>query len=150
MFEYSLTVGDWSKDGHNQTDEYLVLTSHNKDEVCEAYKNFVRQHKIALNESYWHGVKTSNIEMLCNDYENNKITIETIERLEKAGIPMEKLPFSEQIDELEGLNMSPDDIVILLMEMVKTQIEGFTYEIKEPLDLGIKSIGYGCYSNVLH
>jgi hypothetical protein len=131
--KYSITTGDWSKDGHNQSDNFQLMTSHSRKDMVNAYRNFAKENKISFKKIF-------------SEYEESAIDSEQIEILKNAGINFDNIGGWE-----EGVDgyycFEPQGVVELLMEMIKTQIPEFTYQFEQTEEIEeFRGIGYGCYN----
>lgn len=77
-----LTVGDWSRDGHEQSDDIYILSSLDKDSLAGAYKK---------------GVETIgfDLEKELNEYEEGVISSDKLRLLSKHGL-LEDWGFDEE------------------------------------------------------
>jgi hypothetical protein len=138
-FEHRIVIGDWSHDGHNQEEFFTFKCSHDEKTVQKAYKEAVKKCKVSLHDENKKGITA-----ICCNYEESTINEDQVTALKELGV---KLPFAE------GDGLSPRDVAILFFEMVKTQIEDFTYELipeKKPINGFWKDgfnygFGYGCF-----
>jgi hypothetical protein len=127
-FEHRIVIGDWSDDGHNQKAFYTFECSHDEKTVQKAYKEAVKKCKVALHDDDKQGITA-----ICCHYEENSILEEEINALKTLGVD---LSFTENQSE-EKRYVSSKDIAFIFFEMVKTQIEGFTYKLipeKKPIN----------------
>lgn len=143
MHTYRIVIGDWSDDGHGHSDEFIVKVSHDLKAIQTAYRAAVKESGVALDRGSEADFN------LCCEYDDQEIPKGAVERLASFGI---KIPH-EAIDAAGSVHPDPSDMAWLFMEMVKSQIDGFSYEFIEPPesingfwgDLNVM-IGYGCYS----
>lgn len=77
MYKFYLPIGDWSGDGHEQCTYFLVHSNKPVEDVREAHYKI----KDAT------GV---DIESMCSEYEENKLTRDTVLSLHELGFPFEK------------------------------------------------------------
>ena len=142
MHTYRIVVGDYSKDGHNQMDYFTVEVSHPMNEIQKAYKAAVKASGVSVDN------RTKAINQLCVDYEDNHISQEAVELLTDMGVKWDAM--QNAIEDDGSLDVCGEDLVNIFMEMVRTQLEGFTYKFaNEPKCINANSdiggIGYGCY-----
>ncbi len=141
-FEHRIVIGDWSNDGHNRKEYFTFKCSHDEETIQKAYLQAVSKSKIALHDDR----VAKEITAICCRYENNKINEEQIAALEKIGVDFSKIT-------IEDMSIYAKGVAILFFEMVRTQIEGFTYELipeKKPINGFWKEgfnygFGYGCF-----
>lgn len=141
---HTIVIGDWSKDGHNQSDNFTFECNVEEADIKKAYLKAVKKSGISLHDA--HGRANSKARAICCDYEDNKLDDKAVELLKAIGVD-----FSEV--HLEEGTIGPEDVARLFFGMVKSQISGFEYKlIKTPKPLnGFWSkdfnhgFGYGCY-----
>lgn len=73
-FVLTLTVGDWSDDGHGQTSIHVYISNKNHKEVKEAYKNGSDKLGFDFREE------------CCRQYEENYVYREHLEKLIEFGL----------------------------------------------------------------
>jgi len=126
-FLHSFTVGDWSKDGHNQSDRYIFKATHSREDIVKAYletceKLGIRLHK----ESNEWNVPNA---FFCQ-YEDDSMSEEEIEGLEEKGLD---LSFLDKEEIWQGmLQFTPIDVFEMFMSMVKFSIPEFRHEELDP------------------
>jgi hypothetical protein len=123
MYEHRIVIGDWSHDGHNQEEYFTFKCSHDEQEIKKAYKEAVKKCRVALHDDHGRG---KGITPVCCNYEERTIREPEVERLKELGV---NLDFAKGMDDNGDLSCGPEDIARIFFEMVKTQIEGFTYEL---------------------
>jgi hypothetical protein len=131
----SILLGDDSGDGHGKCHIAHINSSHTVDELKE----------FALKGAKKAGIHWSDI---CADYEDNMISSEIMQKLEKAGINhhkwVDKYSYtSYQEDPYEGYTCWIDDYINLWIELVKLgNPECVIDVVKIPkIDIG----GYGLF-----
>jgi len=72
MNKIRLTVGDWSGDGHSQTETIYILCSLDRTELCSAYKKGME-------------IVGIDVEHICQDYEDNRFDKEEAKELLEKG-----------------------------------------------------------------
>jgi hypothetical protein len=129
MHNINLVVGDWSKDGHNQSESVTIRTNLKLQEVQAAYNK---------------GVKKIGFDLLkncCHDYEDNVIQPQFVEKLKSSGYKFDE---NDDLDDEEGWFVDTDIWVELYLFFVKTGNPDFEHEIisdNESIKLG----GYGLF-----
>lgn len=136
MNDIELVVGDWSKDGHNQSDNFMIKSNLNKKELEKAYKK---------------GVKIIGFDLVkeaCEQYEVTYLTNDQCTKLSNSGLSI--------IDNLENGDVytpgtdsvvhiwMPDEWVRLYLYFCKVGNPSFEYEFNENPQ-SIKIGGYGLY-----
>ena len=115
-YSYSLVIGDYSNDGHNQSDLYSFKCTHKDNEIYKAYKKACKKS----------GVKLENI---LEEYEDSSISETTMESLTAIGVNLDSL----DVELYEGQYIFyPENVALLFLEMVRSQLEGFAYEMVAP------------------
>jgi hypothetical protein len=135
MNTYMITVGDWSCDGHNQSDNFHFTTNKNKKEILIAFRKACRKANVDLEE---HGKNS-----LFKDYEDSTIPPDKLKRLKDIGVNFDSFDNMED-EEDEGLPCTPEDVFKLVMELAKTELPDLQYKIIEP-ECILNNIGYGVY-----
>lgn len=116
MNQIKLTVGDWSGDGHEKTEDFTIHSSMTQEELSKAIKK----------------LKLMDIGNDCSEYEDNKLSEKSQKKLEKAGIVY---------DNEEGLY--PESWVQTILECVKHENPGSTFEIVQVPSINVG--GYGLF-----
>lgn len=109
-FKFYINIGDWSEDGHSQSDQFLMESNYSVSELQEAYKKSCEKTGIKIHE-------------LCSEYGKNEVEPEIVHKLVKVfGCPL-NLCFGE--DELDEENdepfyiTSPEQMLELIIWFVK-------------------------------
>lgn len=141
---FSVVVGDWSDDGHGKTETFILdVTGHfTSDEIKEAYAR--------AKARYGRG-----LEDVANRHEDSGVPVDWIEQMQEEGL------FHVPNDYEWALGYgrhdtpsSPEDLVHILIHMIKMELPDFHAEIIHlPLlaggytaAIGIREfIGYGCF-----
>jgi len=97
-YKFKLEIGDWSKDGHSQSEEYLIQSNVDVKELREIYFKTKKFNELSLED-------------ICDDYEDNSISEEQIRGL---GLDVEK--YQPIIDN----GVEPDDIIELFIDYIQT------------------------------
>lgn len=139
---YSLTIGDWSRDGHEKSDVYMFNVNKTKQEILEAYTKVCNKCEVSLGDGFDQKYKNNGV-TICADYEENSIDENIIQKLESIGVNLDFLD-----GDSEEKSIYPDTICKLFFEMVKTEISDLEYSIFDVESLNlytIGGIGYGLY-----
>lgn len=152
-----IVIGDWSKDGHNQSDKFTFDINCTVKEMQEAYKascekfgfQFHRADTYAGRNTNFTGV--DNPICICHEYEDNIIPVEVIDILEKNGYDDEDVGYLRRED---GHVDGPEHLVSILLWFIEQSREGFEAKSGEKIpvfngywtdnDMNI-GIGYGMY-----
>lgn len=129
-----LVVGDWSHDGHNQTDSVQILSNLSKNSINRAYEN----------GSYKIGFDFKN--SICVEYEDNSLCKEKLNILLDHGLWPDDAE-SLKKDE-EELYLDSDQFIDIYLFIAKLGDSGFKYKIinyEENPSINIG--GYGLFFN---
>jgi len=127
--KFKLVVGDWSGDGHGQSDTEVCSCSHSVDEVMDAHKKLVS--------------KGINLLSQCKKHDDSKLGKDFIEKLNGIGFNLSD--FFEFFD--GNYYVLATEWMKLYMELVKIEIPYLQYKF---INDGLPSIcigGYGLYTN---
>ncbi len=157
-YTYKMTIGDWSDDGHGKSDQFVFETNTPEDQIRQGYLDAITKSGVALHHTdsgYVTGKfkgfeRPKNTIAILVDYETSNIPKETLLRLKNLGVKFDQFDNEEEEGELY---CSCEDAAKLFLEMVRTQINGFEYKLKNDDiksingfwgDLNVQ-IGYGTY-----
>lgn len=73
---FTVTIGDWSDDGHGKTDTYLINSSLSKDDMEKAYKAGCEV------------IGFDMVDSLCEEYEQGSIEKEAVEAFASSGLDL--------------------------------------------------------------
>ncbi len=141
-FNFILSVGDWSHDGHNMCDDIHV-----KSNLC----------RVDLDKAYEAGSAKVGFNLckdVCHEYEDSKISRLHYAMLLTAGITVRELDEYDvedltSEDEYAGLMLEPEQFADLYMQICKLGDSSLEYEIPEADYTNIIRIGgYGLYSSL--
>ena len=79
MYQFHLSIGDWSGDGHGRSEDFTVASNAPVEIVREAH------YKIPE-------VTGIDIEGICSEYEEDEIDPETVQTLKDMGFQFETVP----------------------------------------------------------
>ena len=130
-------VGDWSKDGHNQSDTFLIKSNYSGDEIDEGFKRLKKEKHIDFKK-------------VCHDYEDSEIKNDVLVKLIKLGVLTQE-EVDEAEEEYDGRYCVPSalDLAALALDTLHAfdpefEWEEFTIPYKESCQ-ALTGIGYGCY-----
>ena len=137
-YRYSICIGDYSCDGHNQAVTYIFRCNYPEDEIIKAYLACEKKIKIGLSNYI-----KSDKNRLFDNYQERGISDKHLHILLENGI----IP----LDHDKDWN-TPDDVLMIFMNMVKFSLPDFIYEVEEdpPLINGYNDkfhtgLGYGVF-----
>jgi hypothetical protein len=149
-FMHSFLIGDWSGDGHNASESIIFRANRDRPDIVKAYMQAVEKGKIALH----YGDVSDDTLVMLEEYDRDFIDADEIECLKMLGISCEWVEAYGKFDpedEDSVLYFSPQDTFRLFMEMVKSQLPDFRWEVlptPTPINNSKEfsaSIGYGLY-----
>lgn len=132
-----LEVGDWSKDGHNQSDVFLFKSNYSGREIDEGFERLKKEKHIDFKK-------------VCRDYEDSEIKDDVLVKLIKLGVLTQ-----EEVDEAEEdydgryCVESALDLAAIALDTLHAfepafEWEEFVIPNKEYCN-ALRGIGYGCY-----
>lgn len=135
-----LTVGDWSRDGHEKMDDFHIETPYTTHQIMNAYMNCVRVSGFDLDRHF-------------EDYESgsNDVPEQYHELIKKAVDAYALETNTSWVWNLDHANFSneacqPKTYLAIYLGMAKLSDPNFTFKVIQPsyndrLNIG----GYGCY-----
>jgi hypothetical protein len=142
MSKRKMTLGDWSGDGHNITNVFVVDIP--EEFTAEVLGSNYRKNVLKLD---------INPEQFAYEYEDNSVPPEVTEKLKQHGIEVDN---DDYIEGSENFYITGEVMVKVLMLLFGYGLDGFKYEvISENLPElvgpgsygGPNGVGYGMYSN---
>jgi hypothetical protein len=79
MNNITVTMGDWSSDGHGKTESVVISTNLTSEEIEAGYKAGTK----IIGKSF--------IDKYCENYEDSSMSFHAAEPFEKAGIKFDKV-----------------------------------------------------------
>lgn len=132
-----LEVGDWSKDGHNQSDVFLFKSNYSGEEIDEGFERLKKEKQIDFKK-------------VCHDYEDSEINDDVLVKLIKLGVLTQE-EVDEAEEEYDGRYCveSALDLAALALDTLHAfepafEWEEFVIPNKEYCN-ALRGIGYGCY-----
>lgn len=126
-----LIVGDWSMDGHEKVDRFLICSSLDKASLNEAFATASK--KIGFNFSY----------EVADDYEDNLFPKEYIDLLRERGIEF-TLSDEDSANDDGSVALQPKDFVNVWLAIAAFGNPSLKYNLIQPsTQIGIG--GYGLY-----
>ncbi len=132
----TLTLGDWSHDGHSQTEVITVKCNVDKKDLEKAYKKGTKKVGFDLTED------------VCADYEDGSVSDEVIEKLRDAGIKPEDFAEKGDADD-EGWSLAYDYEAFagLWMRIAQLGDPDLKYEVAPTNPNNINIGGYGLFGS---
>lgn len=102
---FKVPVGDWSHDGHNQSEDFYVYCNYPVEAMRQAYKDTCKKIGLQLNSSenftgrddFW--IKSESWRILLAEYEDSVISVEAVEILLNHGFEFNEYELTD--DEFE-------------------------------------------------
>ena len=150
MNQFVLPIGDWSKDGHNESENFTVNVNKTKEELIKAYYQSTKRLNMTFDTN---DMRKSYPIRLLNGWADNIITAEEVRKLQEGGVDMSTFEDAEISEDGDYEYCSPRDAAILFMEFIKSSLPDMEYEFAYDQtnylfghggDLNI-SVGYGCF-----
>jgi hypothetical protein len=121
-YRFKVNIGDWSKDGHNQYEVFIVESTEPNEKVQESFK--IAGTKIGIISGGNHPRF-----LIADDYEDSQLNNEHAQNLADAGVKFSDLVFNDGTDEEPNYIIEdPSYFVDLLMRIAQTELD-FEYSI---------------------
>lgn len=140
-----LVAGDWSKDGHNQSDTYMYEVNLSSEELSEAFKLGAARLGQKFNDGNYRGDPAFNF---CENYRDSKIPPQVVAAMRREGLDPDDF-FQRWTDKTDGdadyvaeIDLWPE----FWLAVAKLGNPSLTY--KKTSDEGWIAIGgYGLYND---
>jgi hypothetical protein len=135
-YQINLCVGDWSCDGHEKYENYLIDTSLKKGELESAFASGV-------------AILGVNITGLCEEYQDNTIPTETYRKFQVLYPDITKYDYFNEPDDLDEpeVSINPEVLVIMYMETCRVGNPSLSWSfVKTAKTPTINIGGYGLFS----
>lgn len=145
-FVVSLILGDWSHDGHSQTDTVVLKSNLDKKDIQKAYAKGIKK----LGFDF--------INEVCEEYEDSLLPKDKLDLLIKHGLTVKDLGLktSYELDEFaeastnensNGLSLWINSYTDIYLFIIKLGNKDFEYKILEgDINPSIEIGGYGLYT----
>lgn len=127
MYKFSYTVGDYSNDGHGKTDTFALSSSHDKDDLLDAFNRGVE-------------IIGFDIRDYAEDYEDSTIEVNAAKAFIELGVEID--------GDDEEFYLDPHtifDAIIATIKVGNPEIKIEKVEGGVDLVYTLGSTGYGCY-----
>jgi hypothetical protein len=138
----NLVVGDWSRDGHNQTDSILVSTALTAQDVQDAWRTLERDLKAKYNFTLYDNV--------CSEYEESQLNEMQVIAFLNMGIDLDSIAenYSENPSDPPDYHLGSDSYAELVIELLnKTnpalELKSVPHQYNKEINIG----GYGLFWN---
>lgn len=136
---YKFTFGDWSGDGHRQSEAWYFVTNLKREEIIQSYFKTAKKVKVAFHRPDPYHIPGDDYDAyehwgVCCNYEDNSIPWEILIYLKNNGINLNNEDIGINIIEEGGdLHLSTEDLFKILMIYIKYSNKDFKYELKNNL-----------------
>ena len=118
-YTFKIHIGDWSNDGHNQSESFVIESTKPNNEVQVAFKT--AGEKI--------GVIENNRLVIADEYEDYRLSSKHADMLTNAGVEFDDLLYNDGTwEEPDYMFEDVDSMVHLLMRIAQTELN-FEYKI---------------------
>lgn len=125
-FTYKIIVGDWSGDGHDQTESFLIETNASAGKIRDAYKKA----EFSLTDAF-------------AEDGDNLLSEDELEQLKDNGIDLDKVCYEDRYGQAL---FNPEAVAQLYLEMARSQLSDLEYEfVDDKIEVLVEGIGYGCF-----
>lgn len=132
MNKYKIVLGDWSHDGHNQSENFLFKTNYTQEQIQEAYRESCRKTGLQFHHKQWKE-DYSDGTPLFTEYEEYWVSKEVHDGLVGLGIPEEidLVTYDDEEDEEANYQCDGSDhLVLIILWFISLSLpEDFKYEI---------------------
>lgn len=128
MYTFQYTVGDWSNDGHGQTDVFFIKSSDPVETLSAAFEAGVK-------------IIGHDIRKYCENYEDDMMSGDVAQAFIDHGAELNEIYDGE-------VYMDADSVLSAIIATIKAGNPEIFLEVDTPVDLChfIGSVGYGCYT----
>lgn len=136
----SIVVGDWSGDGHSQTERFVIESNLGRKDLLKAYKNSVKKTGVDLDK-------------VCCEYEDDAVDFLVWEKLAAHGLTFDKLfdddwdleEAEESVKTKTRIAIYPDQFFKIYLFLIKVGNPNFEYKILDTQSEEIQIGGYGLF-----
>ena len=124
-------LGDWSHDGHGQTETISIMSNLNRKQIEKAYKKGSKLIDLDI------------VENLCCDYEDCSVSTDIVVKLKTAGYNLSEWVFDPTGE--DDATIDSDEFLEIYLFITKKGNPIFEYKItrSDAIEIG----GYGLFSN---
>jgi len=132
MNKVRLTIGDWSGDGHEQSESFVYEVNKSVEEIRQAYKDSCKLTGVQFNHNQnYSGLPEHNKYRtdlhVCTEYESGSMSIAAYKKLKSFGLDAYNYSI-EEVEEEEECVFDADNFAELIMEFIKLSLPDLTYE----------------------
>ena len=138
-YQFIMSIGDWSEDGHGKSEDFLVTANKPVQNVREAH--YLIKEKTDID-----------IESLCSEYEDNVVPDDIAEQLLERGFQLERLAGTWVLTpalmaSLWAYLLCEADPELKLRIQEPPQIETLHFYGKDEKGRHISQVGYGLFTD---
>lgn len=116
-------IGDWSGDGHGQSDTYLVISNKTLQELRELYLAACAELGVRLD-----GHQTLTFDVPCEDYEDSQFPQELYKYLKGRGVEVPEFALYDDEDENSPYIPESEEFFDLILAFIKWKDPTVTFE----------------------
>lgn len=148
MYKMYLELGDWSHDGHNQSNKILMQSNHPVEDIQEAYKKSCKLTGMSFNgNAQYHEVDRNYTEQkkfeVCTNYREPELTKECKAILESHGINTKE--YCDNMDHDTFIKLWTDFVKLSLPDLVLEETKDHIPHINGWYGNLDDQFGYGLY-----
>lgn len=150
MNQFILPIGDWSEDGHSESENFTVSVNKTKHELIDAYHETAKRLNMtfATNDM----AELSPIRLL-NKWGDSTLTADVAKQLRAGGVDLSGITDAEINEAGDFKYCSPKDAAHLFMAFIKASLPDLTWSFVDDDDIYLFgywgelniSVGYGCF-----
>ena len=125
MVKVKLTIGDWSNDGHGNSEIYVYESNKTVKEIQKAYMDSCNKTGLSFHHSSpvpqphiglnWDELKAK--QLFC-EYEDNEMSNEQAKTLAEFGVICD----GDADDDMDGFYMDPDGLAGIIIDFIKISL----------------------------
>lgn len=125
--QIELILGDWSGDGHSQTESFHILSNLNSREIYKAFQAGVK-------------ILGFDITDFCSDYEDTEISVEFFSALATKG--MDVSGYYITLDNTSTVNLDSNNYFSIYLFTIKLGNPSFNYEVNKMSQINVGGYGF--------
>ena len=114
---FKIHIGDWSKDGHNQSESFIIESTKPNNEVQQAFKDAGTKIGVISEGAYPRF-------LIADEYEDYRLPTNYAEALTDAGVEIDDLVYNDGTDkEPDYMFEEPHALAVLIMRIAQTELQ---------------------------
>lgn len=150
MNKIDFHIGDYSRDGHGQSDYVRIECNLSIPQLKQVYREMIVDSGVYFGGLSWREDKEikEKATHICSDYEDNRFLIHDLDPKYRDALDKEEFDY---YDDKHELVLYEDQIILAMMTMIKAYWPAFEYKIVPQQNeylfnkWGCDGIGYGMY-----